>query len=187
MSGGRAVRTFPPWLTTTRRPRWSCTHPAANGWRTAEDLQAAAARSTRVGNEDMPDDVRWIRSYVLDEGDGAVGTSASTRRRARRRSASTRRSPSSRRRDHRRRRHRHRAPRSGACDRLTLGRPCARARFCTSRRRAPSRRRCDVAMLWMWQASESRLPADGFDPVEALAAERARIRRLDVRDRADSR
>ena len=22
----------------------------------------------------MPDDVRWIRSYVLDEGDGAVGT-----------------------------------------------------------------------------------------------------------------
>ena len=22
----------------------------------------------------MPDEVRWIRSYVLDEGDGAVGT-----------------------------------------------------------------------------------------------------------------
>jgi thiamine biosynthesis protein ThiC len=22
----------------------------------------------------MPDDIRWIRSYVLDEGDGAVGT-----------------------------------------------------------------------------------------------------------------
>jgi hypothetical protein len=45
-----------------------------NGWRTVADLQAAAARSTRVGNEDMPEDVRWIRSYVLDEGDGAVGT-----------------------------------------------------------------------------------------------------------------
>lgn len=45
-----------------------------NGWRTAADLQAAAARSTRVGNDDMPEDVRWIRSYVLDEGDGAVGT-----------------------------------------------------------------------------------------------------------------
>jgi sporulation protein YlmC with PRC-barrel domain len=28
----------------------------------------------RVGNEDMPDDVRWIRSYVLDEGSGSVGT-----------------------------------------------------------------------------------------------------------------
>ena len=44
------------------------------GWRSAEDLQAAAARSTRVGNEDMSDDVRWIRSYVLDEGGGSVGT-----------------------------------------------------------------------------------------------------------------
>jgi hypothetical protein len=44
-----------------------------NGWRTAEDLQAAAARSTAVG-EEMPDDVRWIRSYVLSEPDGTVGT-----------------------------------------------------------------------------------------------------------------
>jgi uncharacterized protein DUF4242 len=44
------------------------------GWRSPEELQEAAARSTRVGNEDMPDDVRWIRSYVLDEGDGGVGT-----------------------------------------------------------------------------------------------------------------
>ena len=38
-----------------------------------EELQEAADRSTAVG-EDMPDDVRWIRSYVLEEGDGAVGT-----------------------------------------------------------------------------------------------------------------
>lgn len=45
-----------------------------NGWRTGEDLKAAAARSTRVGNEQMSDQVRWIRSYVLDEGAGAVGT-----------------------------------------------------------------------------------------------------------------
>ncbi len=45
-----------------------------NGWRTGADLEEAAARSTKVGNEDMPNDVRWIRSYVLDEGDGAVGT-----------------------------------------------------------------------------------------------------------------
>ena len=44
------------------------------GWRTGEELQQAAARSTQVGNEQMPDDVRWIRSYVLDEGGGAVGT-----------------------------------------------------------------------------------------------------------------
>jgi len=45
-----------------------------DGWRTGADLEEAAARSTRVGNEDMPDDVRWIRSYVLDEGGGALGT-----------------------------------------------------------------------------------------------------------------
>ena len=45
-----------------------------NGWRTGADLEAAAARSTRVGDEEMPDDIRWIRSYVLDEGGGAVGT-----------------------------------------------------------------------------------------------------------------
>jgi Protein of unknown function (DUF4242) len=45
-----------------------------NGWRSTQELQEAAERSTRVGNEEMPDDVRWIRSYVLDEGDGAVGT-----------------------------------------------------------------------------------------------------------------
>jgi hypothetical protein len=44
-----------------------------NGWRTAEDLGEAAARSTAEG-ESMPDDVRWIRSYVLAEPDGTVGT-----------------------------------------------------------------------------------------------------------------
>jgi hypothetical protein len=44
------------------------------GWGSPADLQEAAARSTKVGNEEMADDVRWIRSYVLDEGGGAVGT-----------------------------------------------------------------------------------------------------------------
>ena len=44
------------------------------GWRTPEDLDAAAARSTATADEQMPDDVRWIRSYVLDEGDQGVGT-----------------------------------------------------------------------------------------------------------------
>jgi hypothetical protein len=45
-----------------------------NGWASGADLEAAAARSTHVGDQEMPDDIRWIRSYVLDEGDGAVGT-----------------------------------------------------------------------------------------------------------------
>jgi hypothetical protein len=44
------------------------------GWATPAQLEAAAGRSARVGDEEMADDVRWIRSYVLDEGDGAVGT-----------------------------------------------------------------------------------------------------------------
>jgi hypothetical protein len=45
-----------------------------SGWRSGGDLEAAAARSTKVGDEQMPNDVRWIRSYVLDEGEGTVGT-----------------------------------------------------------------------------------------------------------------
>ena len=40
----------------------------------ARSSSRRAARSTQVGNEEMPNDIRWIRSYVLDEGDGAVGT-----------------------------------------------------------------------------------------------------------------
>jgi thiamine biosynthesis protein ThiC len=44
------------------------------GWRSPEDLQAAAARSTKVGDEEMSDDIRWIRSYVLEEQGGSIGT-----------------------------------------------------------------------------------------------------------------
>ena len=43
-----------------------------DGWRSAEELGEAAARST-VEGEKMADDVGWIRSYVLEEGNG-VGT-----------------------------------------------------------------------------------------------------------------
>lgn len=45
-----------------------------SGWRSGEELQEAAGRSSKVGNEQMPDEVRWIRSYVLEEGGGSVGT-----------------------------------------------------------------------------------------------------------------
>ncbi|HWF26494.1 MAG TPA: nickel-binding protein [Solirubrobacteraceae bacterium] len=45
-----------------------------NGWPSGPDLEAAAARSTKVGDEDMPDEVRWIRSYALAESDGSIGT-----------------------------------------------------------------------------------------------------------------
>jgi uncharacterized protein DUF4242 len=45
-----------------------------NGWRSGAELEDAAARSTKVGNAQTPDDVRWICSYVLDEDGGSVGT-----------------------------------------------------------------------------------------------------------------
>lgn len=45
-----------------------------NGWETGDDLSAAAERSLAVGNGEMSDDIRWIRSYVLREPDGSVGT-----------------------------------------------------------------------------------------------------------------
>ena len=43
-----------------------------NGWKSPEELQEAAERSTKVGNEEMADEVRWIRSYVLEEGEGVL-------------------------------------------------------------------------------------------------------------------
>jgi sporulation protein YlmC with PRC-barrel domain len=45
-----------------------------SGWRSPDDLGEAAVRSKRVADEDMPDDIKWIRSYVLEEGGGSVGT-----------------------------------------------------------------------------------------------------------------
>ena len=45
-----------------------------SGWRSPAELQEAAARSKQVGDEEMSDDIRWIRSYVLEEDAGAVGT-----------------------------------------------------------------------------------------------------------------
>lgn len=45
-----------------------------SGWRSPQELQEAAARSTEVGDKQMSDDVRWIRSYVLQEDGGSVGT-----------------------------------------------------------------------------------------------------------------
>jgi hypothetical protein len=44
-----------------------------SGWRSPEELGQAAERSTAEGDK-MADDVRWIRSYVLEEDGGAVGT-----------------------------------------------------------------------------------------------------------------
>ena len=44
-----------------------------NGWASAGDLEAAAARSTEEGDKDGSG-IRWIRSYVLAEESGELGT-----------------------------------------------------------------------------------------------------------------
>ena len=45
-----------------------------NGWRSPGELEKAAAKSGDVGDNEMPDDIRWIRSYVMAEESGQLGT-----------------------------------------------------------------------------------------------------------------
>ncbi len=45
-----------------------------SAWANFQDLKAAGARWAKIGNEAMPDRVRWIRSYVVREPDGRLGT-----------------------------------------------------------------------------------------------------------------
>ena len=45
-----------------------------HGWQSGAELEQAAERSRQVGDEEMSDDISWIRSYVLAEDDGTVGT-----------------------------------------------------------------------------------------------------------------
>jgi hypothetical protein len=42
-------------------------------WGSPEELQATARKSAQVGDE-MADDVRWIRTYVVQEDSGKLGT-----------------------------------------------------------------------------------------------------------------
>ena len=44
------------------------------GWTSPQNLETAAARSSAVGDGEMSDDIRWIRSYVLAEESGNLGT-----------------------------------------------------------------------------------------------------------------
>ena len=43
------------------------------GWLSPDELPAVVERSKQVGDEEMSDDIRWIRSYVMQEGEG-LGT-----------------------------------------------------------------------------------------------------------------
>ena len=44
------------------------------GWSSPDELGAAAQRSKDVAAQDFPEDIRWIRSYVVDEGGGRLGS-----------------------------------------------------------------------------------------------------------------
>jgi hypothetical protein len=45
-----------------------------SAWANLQELEVAGAKSARIGDEEMPDRVRWIRSYVINEPDGRIGT-----------------------------------------------------------------------------------------------------------------
>jgi len=44
------------------------------GWASKHELEQAAARSSKVGQQEMPGRVRWLRSYVTKEANGRLGT-----------------------------------------------------------------------------------------------------------------
>ena len=45
-----------------------------SAWKDAQELEATAAVSLRIGDEEMAEDISWIRSYVVQEEDGRLGT-----------------------------------------------------------------------------------------------------------------
>jgi hypothetical protein len=45
-----------------------------SAWANPAELEKAAGISARIGDEEMSDKVRWIRSYVVSEDDGRLGT-----------------------------------------------------------------------------------------------------------------
>jgi sporulation protein YlmC with PRC-barrel domain len=45
-----------------------------NAWKDSQELEVTASRSLHVGNNEMADRIRWIRSYVVQESDGTLGT-----------------------------------------------------------------------------------------------------------------
>jgi hypothetical protein len=46
----------------------------SRGWKSPEEVEQVAARSKQIGEQEMPDKVRWIRSYVVKEADGTLGS-----------------------------------------------------------------------------------------------------------------
>ena len=45
-----------------------------NAWGSPDEVEQVAVRSKQVADEEFPTDVRWIRSYVIAEEDGTLGS-----------------------------------------------------------------------------------------------------------------
>jgi hypothetical protein len=45
-----------------------------HAWRSPEEVEKVAARSKEIADNDFPTDIRWIRSYVIAEKDGSLGS-----------------------------------------------------------------------------------------------------------------
>ena len=43
-------------------------------WKEPDELGAVAELSKKIAASDFPDEINWIRSYVIDEPDGRLGT-----------------------------------------------------------------------------------------------------------------
>ena len=43
-------------------------------WASAAEVEQVAARAKQVADEEFPTEVRWIRSYVIAEADGTLGS-----------------------------------------------------------------------------------------------------------------
>jgi thiamine biosynthesis protein ThiC len=45
-----------------------------HAWQSPAEVEKAAARSKQVADDEFQADIRWIRSYVIAEEDGSLGT-----------------------------------------------------------------------------------------------------------------
>jgi hypothetical protein len=45
-----------------------------DAWASPQEVEQVAARSKQVADDEFPTDIRWIRSYVIAEEDGSLGS-----------------------------------------------------------------------------------------------------------------
>jgi hypothetical protein len=45
-----------------------------NAWQSPAEVEQVAGRSKQVADDEFPADIRWIRSYVIAEEDGTLGS-----------------------------------------------------------------------------------------------------------------